>query len=117
MTDALTDQPPKSRSGKPALAVAVAAANLAGSILRDRLHTSKQVSFKGRADIVTDVDVAAENAVLGLLKEEYPEFGILAEESSPSRPPLLTPGWWTPWMARGTTLTHFPLLHCNRPVL
>ena len=83
MTDALTDQPPKSRSGQPALAVAVAAANLAGSILRDRLHTSKQVSFKGRADIVTDVDVAAEKAVLGLLREEYPDFGILAEESQP----------------------------------
>ena len=63
--------------------VAVDAASLAGRILRERLRTSKQVSFKGRADIVTDVDLAAEKAVLDLLREEYPEFGILAEESPP----------------------------------
>ena len=83
MTQTHSDQPPSSRSGRSALDVAVDAASLAGRILRERLHTSKQVSFKGRADIVTDVDLAAEKAVLDLLREEYPEFGILAEESPP----------------------------------
>lgn len=59
------------------------AASLSGRILRDRLHTSKDIRFKGRADIVTDVDLAAEKAVLELVREEYPGFGILAEESQP----------------------------------
>ena len=83
MTQTSFEQPPNSRSGKSALDVAVEASNLAGRILLDRLRTSKQVSFKGRADIVTDVDLAAEKAVLDLLRDEYPEFGILAEESPP----------------------------------
>ena len=83
MTQTPTDQVPKSHSGRPALDVAADAAPAAGRILRDRLHTSMKVSFKGRADIVTDVDLAAEKAVLDLLREEYPDFGILSEESKP----------------------------------
>jgi myo-inositol-1(or 4)-monophosphatase len=63
--------------------VAGDAARLAGQIIQDRFLTSLQVSFKGRADIVTDVDLAVEKAVLDLLRDEYPEFGILAEESQP----------------------------------
>ena len=83
MTQVTPEQPPESLSGRSALEVAVDAAHLSGRILLDRLSTSKQVSFKGRADIVTDVDLAAEKAVLDLLREEYPTFGILAEESQP----------------------------------
>ncbi len=75
--------PPKSRSGREALDVAKEAARVAGRIIQDRFQTSLQISFKGRADIVTDVDLAAEKAVLDLLREEYPEFGALAEESQP----------------------------------
>ena len=83
MTQSSSPQPPSSRSGKTAMEVATTAASLAGSILRDRFRTPKEVSFKGRADIVTDVDIAAEKAVLEVLRAEYPEFGILAEESKP----------------------------------
>ena len=83
MTQPTSEQPPSSQSGRSALEVAVDAAHLSGRILLDRRSTSKQVSFKGRADIVTDVDLAAEKAVLDLLRGEYPKFGILAEESQP----------------------------------
>ena len=79
----MPDQPPKSRSGKSTLDVAVEAAYLAGGIIRDRSRTEMSVSFKGRNDIVTDVDLAAEKAVLDLLRQEFPDFGILAEESEP----------------------------------
>ena len=65
--------------------VALEAARAAGAILMDRLLTDKEVSFKGRADIGTDVDLAAEKAILDLLRDEYPDFGILAEESEPIR--------------------------------
>lgn len=75
--------PPTSRSGRPAMDVAVEAARRAGQVCRDRLRTSKQISFKGHKDIVTDVDLEAEKAVLDLLRGEYPDFGILAEESTP----------------------------------
>ena len=83
MTRPSPEQPPQSRSGKTALEVAVEAAILAGGILRERFKTSIEVRFKGRKDIVTDVDLAAEKAILGLLQDEFPDFGILAEESKP----------------------------------
>ena len=63
--------------------MATDAARVAGKVLRDRLPTSKEISFKGRKDIVTDVDLEAERAVLNILQEEYPDFGVLAEESEP----------------------------------
>ena len=40
-----------------------------------------QVSFKGRNDLVTEVDRLAETAAVAVLTQEYPTFGILAEES------------------------------------
>lgn len=83
MTQPSPEQPPRSKSGNTALDVAVEAATLAGEIIRDRFRTSKEINFKGRKDIVTDVDLAAEKVILGLLRDEYPEFGVLAEESQP----------------------------------
>lgn len=104
--------------------VAMEAANLSGRILRDRLHTPKDVSFKGRADIVTDVDLAAEKAVLELLREEYPDFGILAEESTPLE--SASPYTWVVDPLDGTRnyaqgIPHFctviALAYQNRPVV
>lgn len=82
MTQENTDLP-LSRTGRTALDVAQQAAELAGRIIRERFHTTKDIRFKGRADIVTDVDLAAEKAVLELLRGEFPAFGVLAEESAP----------------------------------
>ena len=79
------DIPPLSNTGRNAMDVALEAAHLAGDLIIERWLTPKEVSYKGRADIVTDVDLAVERAVLGLLQREFPDFGILAEESSPIR--------------------------------
>ena len=82
----MTQSPPElplSRSGRSALEVAQQAAGVAGQIIRDRFATAKDIRFKGRADIVTDVDLSAEKAVLELLRDEFPDFGVLAEESAP----------------------------------
>ena len=75
--------PPLSRTGSSPLEVAQQAARLAGQVIRDRFSTAKDIRFKGRADIVTDVDLAAEKVVLDLLRDEYPGFGVLSEESPP----------------------------------
>ena len=74
---------PPSQSGRSALDVSIDAARRAGEIIRERFYTEKQVSFKGRTDIVTDVDLAAEKAVLDLVRAEYPDFSVLSEESAP----------------------------------
>ena len=74
---------PTSSSGKSAPEVAVSAAKLAGEIIRSRFHTQKEVTSKGRANVVTDVDLLAEKGAISLFRQEYPAFGILAEESEP----------------------------------
>ncbi len=81
--EAIPESIPPSQSGRSALDVSIDAARRAGEIIRERFHTEKEVSFKGRADIVTDVDLAAEKAVLDLMRGEYPEFSVLSEESAP----------------------------------
>ena len=83
MTQASPELPHRSNSGKTALEVSVQAARLAGGIIKERFNSIKEINFKGVKDIVTDVDLAAEKAILGLLKEEFPDFGVLAEESAP----------------------------------
>ena len=74
---------PLSQSGRSALEVSIDAARRAGQIIRERFLTEMEISFKGRADIVTDVDLAAERVILDLVQSEYPQFSILSEESSP----------------------------------
>ncbi len=83
MTQPLSEPIPASRSGSSALDIALNAARVAGKIIKDRSQTVKDIQLKGRTDIVTDVDLAAEKAVLELLLAEYPDFGVLAEESKP----------------------------------
>ena len=91
------------------------AAHLAGKIILDRFNTSLEVSFKGRADIVTDVDLAAEKAVLELLRGEFPEFGVLAEESSPLTPVHRSHGSWTPWTALAIMPLAYPTFVPSSP--
>ena len=74
---------PLSRSGRTALAVSIEVAKEAGEIIRNRFLTDKEIHFKGRSDIVTDVDLEVEKLVLDRVRYEYPEFSVLAEESSP----------------------------------
>ena len=74
---------PNTDDGRSALDVALEATRTAGEIIRAGWDSDKQITFKGRADIVTDIDVAAEKAVLEILTGAFPDFGILAEESQP----------------------------------
>ena len=53
----------------------------AGQVLRERFHSKMEVTVKGWANIVTDVDYEVERLVLGQVREQFPQCGILAEES------------------------------------
>ena len=77
------DDLPRSKSGHTALAVCETAARRAGALARERFRTDVEVSLKGRANVVTDADLAAERLILDYVTAEYPEFGILSEESAP----------------------------------
>ncbi len=69
----------------PALNIMIKAARRASQIInrasQDVGHL--KVAVKQQNDFVTEVDRAAENAIINILREAYPDYGILAEESSP----------------------------------
>ena len=71
----------------PMLNIAVKAARSAGAIInRASLDLERvQVSAKGSNDFVTEIDLAAEAAVIDTLLAAYPGHGILAEESGSAR--------------------------------
>ena len=73
---------PVGLSGRSAADVAREATLKAGEILMDRFHKVKEVSFKGRGNIVTNVDVEVEHEVLALLAAEFPDAALLGEESA-----------------------------------
>lgn len=83
MTDSVELALPSTAGGDSALDVALEATRAAGEIIRNGWNSDRQITFKGRADIVTDIDVAAERAILDILTAAFPDFGILAEESRP----------------------------------
>lgn len=59
----------------------MAAVGLAERIIASGYSKVQQFRYKGRRDVVTDTDIAAENAIKGLIREEFPDHAILAEES------------------------------------
>mgnify|MGYP001183984064 FL=1 len=83
MTETANLKLPVSTSGRGAMDVALDAVRAAGELIRAGWNTEKEITFKGRADIVTDVDLASEKKILEILTGEFPDFGILAEESKP----------------------------------
>lgn len=80
-TDERLHELPASASGRSALDVALEAAGVAGSILAERFQSGVEVSVKGRGNVVTDADVAAETAVGEVLAREFPEISVLGEEA------------------------------------
>jgi myo-inositol-1(or 4)-monophosphatase len=60
--------------------VAVAAATDAGMLLKERMHSIREVRHKGVVDIVTDVDVASEQLVYSMLHREFPGHTVIGEE-------------------------------------
>lgn len=65
-------------------ALAEKAADRAGAVLLEHFGAVK-MEFKGEIDIVTEADRKAEEAILELVREAYPDHGIVAEESGETR--------------------------------
>ncbi len=73
------------RSMKQFLAVARQAALKAGRILRENINGIREVRFKGDINLVTEMDIRAERAVVDTLLHSFPSHGILAEEEASIR--------------------------------
>jgi myo-inositol-1(or 4)-monophosphatase len=53
----------------------------AGRLLLDRFHTDFTVSHKGTVNLVTEVDLAAEELIVSRIRKSFPSHSILAEEN------------------------------------
>ncbi len=60
--------------------IAVAAVRAGGAVLMDRYEGAMQIEMKGHANLVTEVDLASEEAIVGVLERESPTIPIVAEE-------------------------------------
>jgi myo-inositol-1(or 4)-monophosphatase len=66
---------------KEMLETAVEAARKAGRLLTELFPGKRDVWRKGRRDVVTDADVAAEEVILELISGRFPNHGVLSEEA------------------------------------
>ncbi len=62
-------------------ATCIAAAEAGARVLRELFDQPREVHHKGRIDLVTDADRAAEARILAVLDERAPGVRVLAEES------------------------------------
>jgi myo-inositol-1(or 4)-monophosphatase len=65
------------------LPVALSAADAAGRVIREGAWRPTGVRSKGLRDLLTDVDLAAERAILGIIRSRHPDHDVLTEESPP----------------------------------
>ncbi len=64
----------------PYTLTALRAAAAAAEIHRASFGRVTRVDYKGRHDVVTDADRAAEAAIIAMIREAYPDHGVLGEE-------------------------------------
>jgi myo-inositol-1(or 4)-monophosphatase len=67
------------------LEVAKKAAWEAGNILKENLGRVKEVEYKGKNSLVTEVDKSSEDLIVKIIKSSFPSHGILAEEAGRDR--------------------------------
>ena len=72
---------PPSAGGSSAFDVAYGAARAAGSVLLEHFRRATTVRWKGKSNIATEAAILAEQAITAVLHREYPEHGVLGEES------------------------------------
>lgn len=64
------------------LEVAWEAANAAGTFIRGNWQRPKEIAYKGPIDLVTSVDRDSERCIVDILRRNFPDHSILAEEET-----------------------------------
>ena len=66
--------------------VAIDAARAAGQLLKSELSGSRRIAYKGSpTNLVTEMDVRAEELIVGRLAMAFPDDAVLAEERGASK--------------------------------
>jgi myo-inositol-1(or 4)-monophosphatase len=69
----------------PFLATAVDAARAAGRLALSMQHTLKDIRFKGEKDVVTEADLACDEAIRKILTTAHPDHDVVTEEADALR--------------------------------
>jgi myo-inositol-1(or 4)-monophosphatase len=62
------------------------AVSRASAILLEGMTRKIHVSFKGRINLLTEIDLASEQSIIDTISADFPNHGFLAEESGATRP-------------------------------
>jgi len=73
---------PVTHRGESAESVARRCSDAACSVIREGYGKASLAGVKGRGNVVTETDFAAEQAVMAILREAFPEHAILSEETA-----------------------------------
>ena len=73
---------PVGASGATSVEVGMQCADAANEVIRRGYGNASLAGTKGRGNIVTETDFAAEQAVMAILRQEFPGHSILSEESA-----------------------------------
>lgn len=73
---------PRSQLGSPALEVAELCATAACAAIRAGYGRATVSGVKGRGNVVTETDLAAETATMDILHDHFPDHAILSEETA-----------------------------------
>jgi len=57
------------------------AAQSAGQFIMENVNKAIKINFKGRVNVVTDIDRGAEEIIISMIRESFPDHHILAEET------------------------------------
>lgn len=72
---------PEVLAAHPELAVALAAAQAGGEVVARYFHEGFTIRSKSTSNLVSDADIAAEHAVVEVIRRTFPEHAILGEEA------------------------------------
>jgi myo-inositol-1(or 4)-monophosphatase len=64
------------------LDVALVATRAGGDILQEHFGSVLEIRYKGEIDVVTQVDVMAETAIVSAIRSAFPDHQVLAEEGT-----------------------------------
>ncbi|HCK98891.1 MAG TPA: inositol monophosphatase, partial [Candidatus Marinimicrobia bacterium] len=88
---------------------AIVAAQSAGQFIMENVDKALEINFKGRANVVTNIDRGAEKIIISMILESFPDHQILAEETPAVN--TSSPFRWIIDPLDGTTnfVHHFPV--------
>ena len=84
---------------------AVDLARKSGALLKEKFNKTHTIHYKGEINLVTEADKLSEDLIIGTISRNFPDHGILSEESPATTGAGKLRWIIDPWMEQQITLT------------